>query len=159
MSGVRKWTWGVTGALAGVVLGAGAAVAAPPAGPEADLDFHGTAVMNGDRVEVKLTPHNGGPAALPDARVRLRWSLALAEEQQLPARCAREDERTVLCGTGALAANGVGEQLDVPVRLKEKPSEVTVEIDTAWGGGAADNDRTNDRMKVLVLDTGDAYAF
>lgn len=159
VSGVRKWTWGVAGALTGVVLGAGAAVAAPAAGLGADLAFHGTAVMNGDRVEVKLTPHNDGPSALPDATVRLRWSVALAEEQRLPARCVREDERTVLCGTGALAANGVGERLDVPVRLKEKPSEVTVEIDTAWAGGATDKDRTNDRTKVLVLDTGDAYAF
>ncbi|MGW1806449.1 hypothetical protein [Streptomyces sp. NPDC002078] len=159
MSGVRMWTWGAAGALAGVVLGAGGAVAAPAPVPAAGLAFHGTAVMDGDRVEVKLTPHNGGPAALPDATVRLRWSVALAEEQRLPARCAREDARTVLCGTGALAANGVGEQLDVPVRLKEKPSEVTLDVDTVWAGGATDQGRTNDQVKVLVLDTGDAYAF
>jgi hypothetical protein len=52
-----------------------------------------------------------------------------------------------------------GERLRVPVRLKERPSEVTLEVDTAWSGGAVDRDRTNDRLKVLVLDTGDAYAF
>ncbi|MQY35562.1 hypothetical protein SRB17_35400 [Streptomyces sp. RB17] len=152
-------TWGVAGALAGVVLGAGAAVAAPEPVPEADLAFHGTAVMNGDTVVVRLTPRNSGPAAVPDATVRLRWSVPLAGEQQLPARCAREDDRTVVCGTGRLAASGVGERLDVPVRLKEEPSEVTLEVGAAWVGGTTDRDHANDRMQVLVLDTGDSYAF
>ncbi|MGV4988188.1 hypothetical protein ACVB8X_29435 [Streptomyces sp. NRAIS4] len=153
------WAWGVAGALGGVVLGAGGAVADPAPGTEADLAFHGTAVMNGDTVEVKLTPRDNGPAAVPDATVRLRWSVALAEVQQLPARCVREGERTVVCGTGALDAKGVGEQLDVPVRLKEKPGEVTLEIDTVWDGGAVDKDHTNDVLSVLLLDTGDPYAF
>lgn len=153
------WTWGVAGALAGAVLVPGVAVAAPAPVPEADLAFHGIAVLNGDRVEVKVTPRNNGPAGVTDATVRLRWSVALAEAQQLPARCAREDERTVVCATGPLAANAVGEQLSVPVRLKEKPSEATLETDTAWAGGAVDKNRTNDRQKVLVLNTGDPYAF
>ena len=115
--------------------------------------------MNGDQVEVRLTPHNAGPGTVTDASVRLRWSVPLADAQRLPAACAREDERTVLCGTGALTADGTGEQLRVPVRLRDKPSEVTLEIDTAWLGAAVDNDRSNDRLRVLVLDTGDAYAF
>ncbi|AOR37168.1 hypothetical protein BFF78_18630 [Streptomyces fodineus] len=153
------WMWGVAGALGGVALGAGVAGAAADPAPEADLVFHGTAVMNGDQVEVRLTPRDNGPAAVPDATVRLRWSVDLADAQQLPARCAREDARTVVCGTGALDVKGAGRQLDVPVRLKEKPSQVTVEIGTVWGGGAVDKDHTNDALNVLVLDTGDAYAF
>ncbi|MEU6588403.1 hypothetical protein ABZ923_04070 [Streptomyces sp. NPDC046881] len=127
--------------------------------PEADLAFHGTAVMNGDQVEVRLTPRNNGPAAVADATFRLRWSVELADEQELPARCAREDERTVVCGTGALAVDAAGEQVRVPVRLRERTSEVTLEIDTVWSAGAVDQDRSNDRMAVLVLDTGDEYAF
>ncbi|WP_369391090.1 hypothetical protein AB5J72_28205 [Streptomyces sp. CG1] len=159
VSGVRMWTWVVVGACAGVVVVPGAAVAAPAPTPEADLAFHGTVVMEGDRVVVKLVPRDNGPAAVTGATVRLRWSVALVEAQQLPARCAREDERTVVCGTGALAVHGVGRRLTVPVRLKGRPSEVTLETDTAWGGGAIDKNRANDRLKVLVLNTGDAYAF
>nr|WP_245238398.1 hypothetical protein [Streptomyces roseochromogenus] len=156
---MRMWTWVVVGACAGVVVVPGAAVAAPAPAPEADLAFHGTVVMAGDRVQVRLTARNNGPAAVPGATVRLRWSVALAEAQQLPARCAREDVRTVVCGTGALAVNGVGERLTVAVRLKGRPSEVRLETDTAWGGGAVDKNRGNDRLRVLVLNTGDAYAF
>ncbi|GHE11878.1 hypothetical protein GCM10010339_73260 [Streptomyces alanosinicus] len=156
---MRTWTWCAAGALAGTVLVPGAALAAPAPVPEADLAFHGTAVLSGDKVAVKLTPRNNGPAAVTDSTVRLRWSVALAAAQRLPARCAREDERTVVCATGALAANAVGEQLDLPVRLKEKPSQVTLETDTAWAGGAVDKNRANDRQKVLVLGTGDPYAF
>ncbi|MGW2491899.1 hypothetical protein ACWCV9_32395 [Streptomyces sp. NPDC001606] len=157
---IRAWGPAVVCGAALVVPGvAGTAAAAPAPVPEADLALHGTAVMDGDQVEVRLTPRNNGPAAVPDATVRLRWSVPLADRQQLPARCAREDERTVVCGTGALAAGAVGEQLRVPVRLREQLSEVTLEVDTAWGGGAVDKDRTNDRLTVLVLDTGDAYAF
>ncbi|WP_225101516.1 hypothetical protein [Streptomyces sp. CoH27] len=158
---VRVRAWVAAGAVAGVcagfVLVPGVASAAPV--PEADLAFHGTALMAGDTVDVRLTPRNNGPAAVPDATVRLRWSVPLAVAQQLPARCVREDERTVVCSTGALAVNGVGEQVMVPVRLMEKASEVTLEIGTVWGGGAVDRDHTNDELKVLVLDTGDAYAF
>jgi hypothetical protein len=157
VSGVRMRMWVVSGVGAAGLLAPVAAVAAPA--PEADLSFHGTAVMNGDRMEVRLTPSDDGPAAVRDATVRLRWSVALADAQRLPARCAREDERTVVCGTGGLGVDAPGERLRVPVRLKERPSEVTLEVDTAWSGGAVDRDRTNDRLKVLVLDTGDAYAF
>ncbi|OLZ65040.1 hypothetical protein AV521_32720 [Streptomyces sp. IMTB 2501] len=153
------WTWVVVGTCAGAVVVPGAALAAPVPTPEADLAFHGTVVMEGDKAQVRLTARNNGPAAVMGATVRLRWSVALAAAQRLPARCAREDERTLLCGTGALAVNGVGERLTVPVRLKERPSQVTLETDTAWSGGTVDKNRANDRLKVLVLNTGDAYAF
>ncbi|MEU6664796.1 hypothetical protein [Streptomyces sp. NPDC046727] len=149
--------WVLSGVCAGAVLVPGTAVAAPA--PEADLSFHGTVVMDGDRVEVRLTPRNNGPAAVADASVRLRWSAELADAQELPARCAREDERTVLCGVGTLGVDAVGEQVRVPVRLRERPAEVTLEIDTAWSAGVVDKDRTNDKMQVLVLATGDSYAF
>ncbi|WP_236052902.1 MULTISPECIES: hypothetical protein [Streptomyces] len=115
--------------------------------------------MEEDRVEVRLTPYNSGPAVVTDATVRLRWSVALADDQELPARCVREDERTVLCGTGALAVDVAGDQLRLPVRLRERAAEVTLEIETAWNSGAVDKDRSNDRMRVLVLATGDSYAF
>ncbi|MBJ6639769.1 hypothetical protein H4K36_21380 [Streptomyces sp. DHE7-1] len=153
----RSWVLGACGALVVAAGGAGPAGAVPE--PEADLALHGSAVMTGDRVEVSLTPRNGGPAATPDASVLLRWSVPLAETQQLPRGCARTDERTVVCGIGALAVDAPGERLTVAVRLKERPAEVTLEVDTAWLGGAVDRDRTNDRLKVLVLDTGDPYAF
>ncbi|MCE0447618.1 hypothetical protein LT493_36500 [Streptomyces tricolor] len=65
-------------------------------------------MLEGDRVEVRLTPRNHGPAAVADATVRLRWSAELADEQALPARCAREDERSVVCGTGPLAVDAAG---------------------------------------------------
>ncbi|WP_341868957.1 hypothetical protein [Streptomyces diastatochromogenes] len=154
---MRSWVLGACGAVlvaAGVAGPAGAAAA-----PEADLSFHGSAVMDGARVEVLVTPHNDGPEAVSGASVQLRWSVPLAEEQQLPGGCARTDERTVVCDTGALAPGESGEQLGVTVRLAEEPSEVTLEVDTAWNGGAVDKDRSNDQLKVLVLDTGDAYAF
>lgn len=149
--------WVLSGVCAGAVLVPGVAVAAPA--PEADVALHGSAVLEGDRVEVRLTPRNAGPAAVSDATVRLRWSAALADDQELPARCVREDERTVLCGTGALAVDVAGDQLRLPVRLREPATEVTLEIETAWNSGAVDKDRSNDRMAVLVLATGDSYAF
>ncbi|MFE5404394.1 hypothetical protein ACFQ9Z_24200 [Streptomyces sp. NPDC056580] len=153
---VRSWVLGgACGAL--VVAGAGPAGAVPA--PEADLTLHGSAVLTGDRVEVSVTPRNAGPAAAPDASVLLRWSVPLAGDQRLPGGCARTDERSVVCGIGALAADEVGERLTVAVRLARRPSEVTLAVDTAWLGGAVDRDRTNDRLTVLVLGTGDAYAF
>ncbi|GHG38692.1 hypothetical protein GCM10018980_11670 [Streptomyces capoamus] len=154
---MRMRAWVLSGVCAGAVLVPGTAVAG--AVPEADLAFHGTAVLDEDRAEVRLTPLDNGPAAVADATVRLRWSVELADAQELPARCVREDERTVLCGTGALAVAAPGERLRVPVRLRERPSEVTLEIDTVWSAGAVDQDRSNDRVAVLVLDTGDEYAF
>jgi hypothetical protein len=148
----------VSAVCAGALLATGGPAWAGSA-PRADLAFHGSAVMNGDQMEVRLTPRNNGPTAVPDASVRLRWSAPLAERQRLPVGCARTDERSVVCGTGALPAGGVGEWIRVPVRLAERTEEVTLEVDTAWGGGVVDTDRSNDQLRVLVLDTGDAYSF
>ncbi len=96
---------------------------------------------------------------MPDATVRLRWSKPLADAQTLPEGCARSGEQVVVCRTGALAADGVGERIDLRVRLREASTEVLLELDTLWGGGAVDGNRANDRQRVLVLDTGDSYYF
>lgn len=65
----------------------------------------------------------------------------------------------MVCRTGPLAADTVGERIEVGVRLRGRPAEATLEVDTVWAGGAVDRNRSNDRQQVLVLDTGDAYYF
>jgi hypothetical protein len=115
--------------------------------------------MAGGQVDVRFTPRNPGPAAVPDATVRLRWSKPLADRQTLPEGCARSGERVVVCRTGALAADEVGERIELRVRLRDASSEVLLELDTVWGGGAVDGNRANDQQRVLVLDTGDTYYF
>ena len=154
---MRRYGLAVVGAMAAgaLVLGTGGAAWAG----DADLEVHGSAMMSGGVMEVRLTPANHGPDAVADATVRLSWSAALADEQRLPAACARTGDREVVCGTGPLAVELPGEQLVVPVRLREQPSEVTLAVDVAWSGGVVDHDRTNDRQRVLVLATGDPYAF
>ncbi|MEU1481512.1 hypothetical protein ACFYZ8_44255 [Streptomyces sp. NPDC001668] len=147
----------VWGAVAAVLAGGGTAAAA--GGPEADLAYHGAASMAGGRVDVRFTPRNHGPAAVPDATVRLRWSEPLVEGQALPEGCARSAERVVLCRVGALAADAVGERVAMRVRLRGVPSEVLLEIDTVWSGGTVDRNGENDRQRVLVLDSGDEYYF
>ncbi|WP_262063489.1 hypothetical protein [Streptomyces sp. STR69] len=149
----------------GAVVGAAFAVmgAAPglpgSSAPEADLSYHGSVVMTAGRVDVRFTPRNHGPSAVPDATVRLRWSKPLADRQTLPEGCARSGERAVVCRTGALAADEVGERIELGVRLRDASSEVLLELDTVWGGGAVDGNRANDQQRVLVLDTGDSYYF
>ncbi|MBM4821291.1 MULTISPECIES: hypothetical protein [Streptomyces] len=143
----------------------GGLAAAPPAGagsqrpPEADLAYHGWAAMTGGRMEVTLTPGNHGPSPVPEAAVRLRWSEPLAGRQSLPPGCVRTAERELVCRTGQLAADAVGERIAVAVRLADRPSEVRLLVDTVWGGGTVDRNRGNDRQQVLVLDTGDPYSF
>ncbi|GAB2876095.1 hypothetical protein GCM10027074_50070 [Streptomyces deserti] len=144
------------GAAAGAGAGTGTGAVG---GPEADLAYHGSAAMAGSRVEVRLTPRNHGPSAVSDATVGLRWSVPLADRQELPAGCARSGRQVVLCRTGALAADGVGERIELRVWLRGAPPEVLLELDTVWGGGAVDRNRDNDRQRVLVLSTGDAYYF
>ena len=140
-----------------VLGGGGTAVAGD--GAEADLAYHGVAVMSGGRMELRFTPRNHGPEAVPDATVRLRWSEPLVDRQVLPDGCAREAERVVVCRVGALAADSVGERVELRVRLRGVPSEVLLEIDTVWDGGTVDLNRANDRQRVLVLDSGDEYYF
>ncbi|MET7389971.1 hypothetical protein AB0885_03155 [Streptomyces sp. NPDC005534] len=151
---------GLLGSGALLVGGVGGLGAAGDAGvPEADLAYHGAASMAAGRVDVRLTPRNHGPDPVDDATVRLRWSAALDDTQVLPAGCARSGERVVVCRTGALPADGPGEEIRMTVRLREVASEVTLGLDTMWGGGSVDRNHANDRQQVLVLDTGDAYAF
>lgn len=151
--GVRRW--GLAVGVGALVLGGGGSAWAG----DADLEVHGSVVMRGDLAEVRVTPRDHGPDAVTGASVRLSWSAPLADGQVLPDRCARTGDREVVCGTGPLAVDVPGEQLVVPVRLRERPAEVVLEVDMVWGGGAVDHDRANDRQRVLVLATGDPYAF
>ncbi|MFJ3309006.1 hypothetical protein ACIPSA_39375 [Streptomyces sp. NPDC086549] len=127
--------------------------------PEADLEYHGSALMVGDRMGVTFTPGNHGPSAVADASVQLRWSVPLADRQSLPDECVRAGERVVVCRTGALPANGSGKRIELGVLLKSSAPEVTVEIDTAWSEGTVDGNRSNDKARVMVLETGDSYVF
>ncbi|MEG3628875.1 hypothetical protein [Streptomyces poriticola] len=138
---------------------AGAERAVPGGAPEADLAYHGSATLDEGRVDVSFVPRNHGPSAVPDATVRLRWSVPPVAQQELPDGCARSGTQVVLCRTGALAADGVGEPIELRVSLQDTPSEVVLELDTVWGGGAVDRNRENDQQRVLVLDTGDTYHF
>ncbi|WP_189860764.1 hypothetical protein [Streptomyces poonensis] len=151
----------ILGALtAGAVLMGGAtALAADRPAPDADLAHHGHVVLHAGRADVRLAVRNHGPSSVDDATVRLRWSEPLADRQALPRRCARSDAWTVVCGTGALAADGLDEVIRLRVRLKGAPSEVLLEIGTAWAGGAIDRNHRNDHQHVLALDTGDTYRF
>ncbi|MGW3669480.1 hypothetical protein [Streptomyces sp. NPDC005141] len=144
--------------LGAVLVGGGPAVGAV-AGPEADLAYHGYVAVHGGRVDVRLTPRNHGPNPVADATVRLRWSTPLHDQQRLPARCARAGQRTVVCRTGALPVDGLGEEIRVKVRLRGVSAEVSMTVDTVWGGGSVDRNHANDRQRVLALDTGDSYAF
>ncbi|MFJ9565689.1 hypothetical protein ACIRQQ_37320 [Streptomyces fuscichromogenes] len=154
---MRRGGLAVVGVVAAGVLAVG--VGGTAWAGNADLEMHGSAVLGGDLVEVRVTPHNHGPTAVPAAAVRLTSSAALADTQRLPGGCARTGDREVVCDTGPLAVEEPGEQLVVPVRLREQPSEVTLEVAVVWGGGAVDQNTANDRQRVLVLATGDPYAF
>lgn len=147
---------GITAVLAVTVGGSGAVAGQ---GPEADLAYHGVAALYSGQVELRFTPRNHGPSAVPDATVRLRWSQPLTDRQQLPDGCARAGERAVLCRVGALSADEVRERIALRVGLLGAPTEVQLEIDTVWSGGAVDRNPGNDRQRVLILDTGDAYYF
>ena len=151
--------WGAGAVLVAVAVAApGRAAGADPA--EADLSYHGFAVMDRGRVDVTLTPRNHGPADVAEATVGLRWSVpSAAGAQRLPEGCARTGERSVVCRTGPLAAGGPGGRIVLGVWLRDRPTEVTLEVDTVWADGSVDRNRANDRQQVLVLDTGDAYHF
>jgi hypothetical protein len=153
--------WGrVVGVVgAGAVLTVGGAPAVGALVPEADLAYHGSVTVAAGLVDLRLTPQNHGPSAVEDATVRLRWSAPLADAQRLPGDCARSGEQVVVCRTGPLAADGLGDRIRLKVRLRGAPSEVLLEIDTVWGGGAVDRNHGNDRQRVLALDTGDSYVF
>ncbi|MFF1294054.1 MULTISPECIES: hypothetical protein [unclassified Streptomyces] len=146
-------------AVGGVAPGAFAGTGGSPGDREADLAYHGAVAMAAGQVEVRFTPRNHGPSAVPDATVRLRWSEPLANRQLLPEGCARSGVRAVLCRVGALDADGLGDQIGLRLRLRGEPAEALLEIDTVWSGGVVDRNHLNDRQRVLVLDTGDTYYF
>ncbi|WP_437071020.1 hypothetical protein [Streptomyces sp. enrichment culture] len=151
--------WGVAlGVVAGAGVPAAGAVGEGARG-EADLAYHGSAVLADGWMRVRWLARNHGPEAVADTTVRLRWSVPLADRQELPQACARAGARVVVCRMGALAADAVGERMELAVRLRGAVSEALLELDTVWGGGAVDRNRENDRQRVLVLDTGDAYYF
>ncbi|MFE5819471.1 hypothetical protein [Streptomyces sp. NPDC056479] len=148
----------VCGAAVVTAVGGMAPAAGALGGPEAELAYHGSVDMVAGGVDVRFTPHNPGPGAVPDSTVRIRWSEPLADRQSLPEGCALAGERAVLCRVAALPADGVGERLDLRVRLREAPSEVLLEFDTVLTGGAVEAKRS-EQQRVLVLDTGDTYYF
>ncbi|MFE6625321.1 hypothetical protein [Streptomyces sp. NPDC057740] len=149
----------VVAVVGGVAPAAGAA--GRRVGPVVELTYHGSAVLSGDRVDVRFTPRRTGQGAMPDATamVRMRWSEPLADRQELPEGCARAGERVVWCGLGALDAGGVGEPVALRVRLRDAASEVLVEFDTVWSGGPVDGTLRSGGQRVLLLDTGDEYHF
>ncbi|WP_234382668.1 hypothetical protein [Streptomyces sp. XY332] len=111
------------------------------------------------RLRVWVVPQNEGPAALPNATLRVRLSAELADRQELAEGCARAGLREVVCETGELPLHGRGRHIGLLLELKERQPEVVVRIDTWWNGGASDRDLSNNQHAVLALDTGDAYAF
>ncbi|MEU6122281.1 hypothetical protein [Streptomyces sp. NPDC047123] len=126
---------------------------------EADLAFHGEVSVRGGTVRVRFVPQNHGPSDLADATLRLRWSLPVKEVPRLPEGCLRSGAASVLCRTGALDADTMGESVEIVVRVAGRPGEVGVRIGTDWNGGAADLNPRNNEHAVLALDTGDTYYF
>ncbi|AWW42516.1 hypothetical protein [Streptomyces cadmiisoli] len=142
-----------------LAVGGAAPIAGADSGGAAGPEYHGVAMLHSGVVGVRLTASNPGPSAVPDATVRMRWSRPLADRQALPAACTRSGADTVLCGVGALPAGGDGAGIGLVARLAGVSSEVWLEVDTVWRGGAADGDRASEPQRVLVLDTGDPYYF
>ncbi|OAR26563.1 hypothetical protein A8W25_12690 [Streptomyces sp. ERV7] len=134
-------------------------VAQAPAGAEADLAYHGHVSLWSGRVGVWVEPSNHGPAAVPDATVRLRFSTPLAGTEQLPPGCLRGSPETVLCSTGAMRAAGAGRQIALDLRVAGSPAEVVVNINTSWSGGVGDRNPDNNTHRVLAPATGDKYAY
>ncbi|AIR99810.1 hypothetical protein [Streptomyces glaucescens] len=145
------------GAASGAEAGSGAVARGRAA--EAELSFHGAAVLADGRLDVRFLSRNHGPAAVPDATVRLRWSAPLEDRLALPGGCVRAERRAVLCRVGPLPAGGPGVQVRLRVGLRGAPSEVLMEFTAVWSGGTADRGRDDERRRVLVLDTGDTYYF
>ncbi|MFD7081099.1 hypothetical protein ACFYXV_05810 [Streptomyces sp. NPDC002181] len=145
--------------LSGAAGMSGEAGAAARRGPEADVAYHGRVSLSQGRLRVWVVPQNEGPAALPNATLRVRLSADLADRQELAQGCARAGLREVVCETGALPLHGRGRHIGLVLELKEPVPEVVVRIDTWWNGGASDRDVSNNQHAVLALDTGDSYAF
>lgn len=153
----------VAAVAAAVVLGPGLSAVAEPAprgiAPEADVAHHGRVSLREERIEVQLRTGNRGPSPLADATVRLRFSVPPAAWSHLPPGCLRSGGSTVLCGTGPLRVAAEARRTALGLGFKGRPAEVVVRVDTVWNGGASDRNPQNDTHEVLVLSTGDAYAF
>lgn len=106
-----------------------------------------------------MRSENRGPSSLENTTVRLRFSVPLTAWQQLPERCTRGGERTVLCETGALRSDGEARRTALALRVKGQPAEMVVRVDTVWNGGASDRNPANNTHEVLAPATGDAYVF
>lgn len=143
----------------GGALPAGAQAGSPSGDSEADVAYHGRVSLTGPRLRIWLVPENEGPAALPNATVRVRLSAELADRQELSEGCARAGLREVVCETGPLPLHGRGRHIGLVLGLREAAPEVVVRVDTWWNGGATDRNLANNEHVVLALDTGDAYAF
>ncbi|MFE9256580.1 hypothetical protein [Streptomyces sp. NPDC006879] len=148
------WTAVLTTALSVLLV-----LPAQAAGGDADVSYHGQVALTEDRLGVWLVPQNSGPSAVPNTTVRLRFTTDLADRQRLEPGCARVGPRVLVCETGPLPAHGSGRHIGLALRLKAKPSETVVRIDTWWNGGATDRDLRNNEHAVLALNTGDPYAF
>ncbi|MFF0549230.1 hypothetical protein ACFYUL_09745 [Streptomyces sp. NPDC004311] len=146
-------------ALGAVAPGSAQAVGSGWAGPEADVAYHGRVALAGTQLRVWLVPENDGPAALPNATLRVRLSGDLADRQRLAEGCARAGLREVVCETGPLPLHGRGRHVGLVLEMRERAPEVLVRVDTWWNGGATDRNRANNEHVVLALDTGDTYAF
>ncbi|MGY3680676.1 hypothetical protein [Streptomyces sp. TE33382] len=138
----------------GTVVGAGARV-----GPLADVSHHGHVTLWEERIGVRVRSGNRGPADLTGATVRLRFSEPFAAPQELPPGCLWGGARVVLCGTGALTADGKARSTALDLRLAGRPAEVVVRVDTVWNGGAGDGNPRNNVHEVLAPSTGDPYVF
>lgn len=160
----------VMAAVGGVAPDAGAV-----GGPEAGLAYHGSVLLTAGQADVRFAPHHLGPGAVPGGKVtvRLRWSVPLADRQALPRGCVRAESRVLMCRVGAPDADGVGQRVELRVRLRDAPSEVLVEFDTVQSSqqsgqqngreaGEQTGEQTGERagqQRVLALDTGDTYYF
>ncbi|MFD3542778.1 hypothetical protein ACFWUQ_25260 [Streptomyces sp. NPDC058662] len=123
------------------------------------MAYRGRVSLREGRLRVWLVPHNDGPAALPNAAVRIRLSADLADRQELAPGCVRAGVREVMCETGPLPPHGRGRHIGMALQLRDPVAEVVLRVDTWWNGGATDRNLANNEHVVLALDTGDSYAF
>ncbi|MFE7774431.1 hypothetical protein ACFU5O_11090 [Streptomyces sp. NPDC057445] len=159
------------GASAGAGAGAGARTAAADGAAvlsveeaampvtEADVAHHGYVSLWDGRVAVWLESDNHGPSPVSDATVRLIFSVPPTGGGPLPSACLWGGDRVVLCRTGALRAGSTGKGIMLDLRVAGRPSEIVMDVATAWNGGAVDINHANDEHAVLVPATGDGYVF
>ncbi|MFG2555270.1 hypothetical protein [Streptomyces sp. NPDC048581] len=151
----------VCGAAVLATVGGVASDAGAVGGPEPGLAYHGSVALAAGQVDVRFAPHQHKPAAAAGAQVTvlLRWSVPLADRQELPRGCVRAQPQAVMCRVGGPDADGVGQRVGLRVRLQGAPSEVLMEVGTLRSGQQLDEQAGQGQQRVLVLDTGDTYYF